>query len=110
MQQGAYKLGDQFSGRCGLSEAKKSNQWPVVTDRVGRELLGRSADLAARFLLLDCAEALYVGPGHTRENATVSSLMHACDYLNDRIGYEMEPHPTGMIRLPVDQTKEESAL
>jgi hypothetical protein len=77
----------------------KQNRWIDVTDPAGRELLGRAADLSARFLLLDHAEALYVGPGHTSENAAVATLMHACDYLRDRIGYEMEPHPKGMIQV-----------
>lgn len=77
-----------------------SNQWPLVTDPVGRELLGRAADIAARFVLIDCAEAVYIGPGHTSENAAVASLMHACDYLKDRIGYEMDPHPMGKVRIP----------
>lgn len=62
-----------------------------------------SADLRSRFLMLDLAEAIYVGPGHTASNQAVATLMHACDYLHDRVGYEMNPHPKGMIRLPIDK-------
>ena len=58
-----------------------------------------AADLKARFLLVDLAESVYVGPGHTAENAAVSSLMHAAYYLEDRVAYEMEPPPKGMIKL-----------
>jgi len=82
-----------------------SNRWVDITDPVGRELLGRAGDLKARFILLDRAEAIYDGPGRTSENAAVATLMHACDYLRDRIGYEMEPHPKGMIRLPIEASK-----
>jgi hypothetical protein len=76
-----------------------------ITDPVGRELLSRAGDLKARFILLDLAEDIYGGPGRKAENAAVATLMHACDYLNDRIGYEMEPHPKGMIRLPEEVSK-----
>lgn len=58
-----------------------------------------AADLKARFLLIDLAEAVYVGPGNPDENSAVSSLVHAADYLHDRIAYEMEPAPKGMIRM-----------
>jgi hypothetical protein len=57
-----------------------------------------SADLQARWKLIDLAESVYVGPGHNAENGAVASLLHAADYLEDRIAYEMEPHPKGMIR------------
>lgn len=79
----------------------KTNRWQDITDPVGRELLGRAGDLDARFMMLDRAEDIYIGPGNP-ENAAVATLMHACDYLKDRIGYEMEPHPKGMIRLPAE--------
>jgi hypothetical protein len=59
-----------------------------------------AADLRSRFLILDLAEEIYVGPGNTASNEAVGMLMHACDYLEDRVGYEMNPHPKGMIRLP----------
>lgn len=62
-----------------------------------------AADLSSRLWLVDLAEEIYIGPGHTASNEAVATLMHACDYLNDRIGYEMEPHPKGMIRLPVTE-------
>jgi len=78
----------------------KSNRWIDITDPVGRELLGLNGDLNARFKLIDLAESIYIGPGNTEENSAVSTLMHACDYLMDRIGYEMDPHPKGMILLP----------
>lgn len=80
----------------------KRNRWVDVTDPEGVELLGREADICARFMLIDHAEALYKGPGHTAENAACSTLFHACDYLRDRIGYEMEPHLKGMIKLPAE--------
>lgn len=82
------------------------NRWVDITDPVGRELLGRAGDLNARFMMLDCVEVIYCGPGCTSENSAVASLMHACDYLKDRIGYEMEPHPKGMIRLPLEAKSE----
>jgi hypothetical protein len=85
------------------------NRWIDITDPVGRELLGRAGDLNARFIIIDHVEAIYTGPGNRRANDAVATLMHACDYLKDRIGYEMEPHPRGMIRLP-DQEKAENAL
>jgi hypothetical protein len=81
-----------------------TNQWPTITDPVGRELLGRAGDLKARFILIDCADAVYEGPGRPAQNAAVASLMHACDYLKDRIGYEMAPHPKGMIKQIVEAT------
>lgn len=59
-------------------------------------------DLRAWRILVDLAESVYEGPGHAESNAAFASLMHAADYLADRIGYEMEPHPKGMIRLPGD--------
>jgi hypothetical protein len=79
-----------------------TNRWVDITDAVGRELLGRAGDIKARFILIDLAEVIYDGPGRPIENAAVTSLIHACDYLRDRIGYEMEPHPKGMIRLPAE--------
>ena len=58
-----------------------------------------AVDLRSRFLMLDLAEEIYVGPGETASNEAVATLMHACDYLDDRVGYEMNPHPKGMIRM-----------
>lgn len=58
-----------------------------------------NSDLRARMLLIDLAESVYAGPGNSSANMAVASLMHAADYLYDRIAYEMEPHPKGMIRL-----------
>lgn len=58
-----------------------------------------SGDLRARLILIDLAEKVYIGPGHSAENMAVSSLIHATDYLNDRIAYEMDPAPKGMIKL-----------
>jgi len=60
----------------------------------------RAYDLRSRLLLLDLAEEIYVGPGHHDSNDAVAMLMHACGYLEDRVGYEMNPHPKGMILLP----------
>jgi hypothetical protein len=57
-----------------------------------------AADMKARFKLLDLAESIYTGPGDTAENAAVASLFHAVCYLEDRVAYEMNPHPKGMIR------------
>jgi hypothetical protein len=57
------------------------------------------ADLRARLRLVDLAESIYVGPGNQEVNMAVSSLIHAADYLADRIAYEMDPAPKGMIRL-----------
>ena len=62
-------------------------------------------DLKARWLLLGLAESIYRGPGNDKENMAVSSLMHATDYLADRIGYEMNPHPKGMIRFTESEAK-----
>jgi hypothetical protein len=59
------------------------------------------ADLSARFKLIDLAESIYVGPGNTAVNEAVASLIHAADYLADRVAYEMEPPPKGMIRLQI---------
>jgi len=84
-----------------MAEGKK-NRWVDVTDSEGKELLGREADINARFLLIDHAEALYEGPGHADRNAAVCTLLHACDYLQNRIGYEMNPHPKGMIKILVE--------
>lgn len=61
---------------------------------------GWAADLKAKLLLIDTAEDIYQGPGDTPLNAAVASLIHASYYLNDRVGYEMAPHPKGMILLP----------
>lgn len=74
------------------------NQWPVITDPQGRELLGRFGDLHARFMLIDACEDVYLGPGLTAEHAACTTLIHAEHYLRDRIGYEMEPWPKGMIQ------------
>lgn len=60
---------------------------------------GWSADLTARLILNDLIGVIYVGPGDTEVNAAVASLWHAEYYLEDRIGYEMDPAPKGMIRL-----------
>lgn len=79
-----------------------ANRWIDISDPLGRELLGRAGDIKARFMLLNRAEDIYVGPGNSADNAAVASLLHACDYLDDRIGYEMEPHPKGMVKLPAD--------
>lgn len=79
--------------------AAPTSRWVDAIDPVGRELLGRAGDLKARFMLLALAEEIYDGPGNPVENAAVATLMHACDYLRDRIGYEMEPHPKEKIRL-----------
>lgn len=57
------------------------------------------SDLKARMMLIDLAESVYVGPGNPEENMAVSSLIHAVDYLGDRIAYEMDPAPKGMVRL-----------
>ena len=72
------------------------NQLPHTEAK--RHFDGLSADIMARKLLLDKAEHLYVGPGDTRINRAVCSLLHACDYLQDRVGYEMNPHPAGRVR------------
>lgn len=56
-------------------------------------------DIKARFIIVDLAISIYKGPGNSAENMAVASLMHAADYLADRIGYEMEPQPKGMIRI-----------
>lgn len=61
---------------------------------------GWAADLKANLLLIDMAEEIYQGPGDTPLNAAVAILIHASYYLNDRVGYEMHPHPKGMILLP----------
>lgn len=61
----------------------------------------RAADLKARFLMLDLVESIYEGPGNPIENSAVSILIHAMYYLEDRIGYEMNPAPKGMVLLPV---------
>ena len=69
-------------------------------DEAQRYFSGWAADLKARLILIDLAESIYVGPGHTDENEAVASIIHAADYLHDRIAYEMEPAPKGMILLP----------
>jgi hypothetical protein len=78
----------------------KQNRWIDITDPVGRELLGCAADLKARLILVNLSESIYEGPGKIRENAAVATLLHAYDYLRDRIGYEMDPAPKGMVRVP----------
>lgn len=65
-----------------------------------------AADLRARMLMLDLAEGIYLGPGHTAVNEAVAMLLHACDYLDDRIGYEIGPPPKGMIRMPLTVQEE----
>lgn len=67
---------------------------------------GWAADNRAKLMLVDIAEEIYEGPGDTEANSAVASLMHAADYLNDRIGYEMAPHPKGMIRLPEEMPED----
>ena len=60
---------------------------------------GRAADLWARWMLTGLMEKVYQGPGNTGANEAVTILWHACYYLEDRIGYEINPAPAGMILL-----------
>ncbi len=74
------------------------SDWTIPDPDLTR-LLQRGADLQARFLLLNLVERLYVGPGNTPVNAAIATLHHAMYYLEDRIGYEMDPAPKGKIKL-----------
>ena len=55
-------------------------------------------DLAARMKMIDLAEEVYEDP-EQQDKSGVASLLHAADYLKDRIRYEMAPHPKGMIKV-----------
>ena len=68
----------------------------TAPDAESRSLLLRAGDLRARFLLLDIAEEAY-SDGLRMEAARA---LHACDYLADRLQYELYPPPSkSMIRI-----------
>ena len=62
-------------------------------DAEGRGLLARAADLRARMILLDMAESEYAG-GNLKGSCV---LIHAMEYLKDRISYELWPWPENCI-------------
>lgn len=62
-------------------------------------LICRAGDLKARMLLLDLAEAEY----NRGNKASAAKLLHAMDYLKDRLVYQIDPPPSpSHIRMPFD--------
>jgi hypothetical protein len=68
-------------------------------DAEGRSLMFRAGDLKARFMLIDRCEWLY-GHGHKR---AACMLMHALEYLKDRLTYELYPWPKNCIPVTFGQ-------
>lgn len=58
-------------------------------DEIGQRLIFAAADLTARIILADIAEA-ECDAGNERG---ACSFMHAEGYLRDRLGYELAPWP-----------------
>ena len=62
-------------------------------------LICRTGDLKARILLLDLAESEY----NRGNKASAAKLLHAMDYLKDRLVYQIDPPPSpSHIRMPFD--------
>ena len=80
----------------------KTPGWPDVKvpvlypgiDAEGRSLAWRGGDLVARFWLHDQLMPLF----DAGEFAGCTILHHAMCYLEDRLAYELYPHPMGKIR------------
>lgn len=71
-----------------------------------RRLIYRGYDLRSRWMLVNLAEKLWfpngvngIEEGTQEEKSAVATLMHAADYLQDRLAYELYPAPKGMIRM-----------
>lgn len=62
-------------------------------DAEGRSLMWRAGDIKARFMLLDRSEYLYA---HGEKRAACT-LIHAMEYLQDRLVYELYPWPKNCV-------------
>jgi hypothetical protein len=62
-------------------------------DLQGRRIIWSACDLQARMLLIDLAEWLY---NHEEKGASCT-LIHALEYLKDRLTYELYPWPKNCI-------------
>ncbi len=65
----------------------------AALDAEGRSLIWRAADLRARFILLHRAEVLF----EQGENRAACTLIHALEYLKDRLAYELYPWPKNCV-------------
>ena len=63
-------------------------------DAEGQSLIWRAGDLKARLILLNRSEWLYEN-GHVRAACV---LIHALEYLKDRLAYEFYPWPKNCVR------------
>lgn len=86
-----------------MSRLPMSSVCALSRDDAQQYFGGWNADLRARFMLIDLAEEVYFGPNATGTKLAASTLIHAADYLKDRVGYEMDPHPKGMIPLLISK-------
>lgn len=84
------------------AKARKFTTWRYIgpevianLDEEGRSLLWRAGDLAARLLLSDLSTAEYEAENFDG----TASLIHAERYLADRLAYELEPWPKGMVNM-----------
>jgi hypothetical protein len=80
-----------------------NNRSIVGLDEQGKRLFFRAGDLAARFWLNRVAEEQL--NADNRDGMCI--LVHAEVYLADRLAYELEPWPKGMVKL---ETKEDYQL
>lgn len=77
--------------------------WPTASvplivpgiDLEGLRLVWRGGDLVARFWLHDQFMPLF----DAQEFGACTILHHAMCYLEDRLAYELYPHPRGKIRM-----------
>jgi len=68
---------------------------PDMPREVAQRILNEeSADLKARWMLIDFAEAAF----NERRFEAVASLVHAYEYLKDRKYYQLHPWPKGMVK------------
>lgn len=63
-----------------------------------RRIIFRAADIKARWMLVNFAEAAY----NSGRNDACASLMHAVYYLEDRLAYELFPAPKGKIKIEME--------
>jgi hypothetical protein len=62
-------------------------------DAEGKSLTWRAGDLRARKLLIDVGEAVY----NSGEKRGACTLIHAQEYLKDRLAYELYPWPKNCV-------------
>jgi hypothetical protein len=64
-------------------------------DAEGRSLMYRAGDIQARTMLINRAENAY----DAGEKVAAASLIHANDYLSDRLAYELCRPPRNDVRI-----------